>query len=291
MLTLLVGALVGPGIVSAAAGAKTLAAIHTAANAVTFQASMPDDPAAPAITTVAVSNDDNGLVTFQVNLANRPQITNNDHYAVFLSTDSNPNTGDKGAEGADYAVLVDNGRADLGHWTGSDYDFGVPQASLVFNYANGPVVKISAGELGGTTGFDFFVAALTDDPAGGSPHADFAPPAGHGTWSYQVKIAQLALSFVKLTTTPTTAKAGQAFTASMAISANRPDAIVQGVQVVCTATIAGHPVRARLQGFANDIARCAWQLPRSAKGKKINGSVGVTYQGLRVSHPFSRRIG
>jgi hypothetical protein len=272
------------------ASGRPLAAERFAANSATFQASLPEDAAAPAITTVAVSNGDNGLVTFRVGISNRSQLTNNDHYAVFLDTDSNASTGDTDAEGAEYAILVDSGRADLGRWNGSDFDFSVPQSSLVFTYASGPVLSFNAAELGGPTAFNFYVAALTDDPAGGDPHADFAPPTGHGTWNYQVKVTPLQLSFVKLTTTPTTPKAGQAFTVIMVIRGNKPDARKQGARAVCTASVARRSVKPAASGFANNTARCAWRLPRSVKGKTISGSVSATYQGLQVSHRFAARV-
>ena len=281
----LTGALAVP-----AAAAAPLRATHAAANSVTFQASVPEDAAAPAVTTVVVSNDDNGLVSFQVNLSNRPQLTNADHYYIFLDTDSNPNTGDTGINGAEYSIAVDGGRADLGKWNGSDYDYSVPQSSLVFTYAGGPVFKIAAGDLGNPTAFNFVVATASDDPAGGDPHIDFAPPAGHGSWSYAIKITPLTLSFVSLRTSPAKPKAGQPFTASMAISSSRPGVLAQGAQVTCAARLAGRALRARAQGLAASTARCSWQLPRSARGKTITGSVSVADQGLQVSHPFTARI-
>lgn len=289
-LKLAVGTALTVCALASSASGRPLAAERFAANSATFQASLPEDAAAPAITTVALSNDDTGLVTFRLGISNRSQLTNNDHYAVFLDTDSNARTGATDAEGAEYAILVDGGRADLGRWNGSDFDFRVPQSSLVFTYASGPVLSVNAAEIGRPTGFNFYVAALTDDAAGGDPHADFAPPTGHGTWNYQVKITPLQLSFVKLTTTPTTPKADQVLTVTMVIRSSQSEALKQGARVACMASVAGRSVKPAASGFANNMARCAWRLPRSAKGKTISGSVSVAYQGLQVSHRFAARV-
>ena len=76
------------------------ASAAVASNAQTFTDSTGEDPAAPDITSVAVSNDDTGLVTFQVNVANRPALTPDMLFLVFV--DSIPGEGDSESFGADY---------------------------------------------------------------------------------------------------------------------------------------------------------------------------------------------
>ena len=46
-----------------------------AANTVTYQDSTGENPAAPDITTIVVSNNDTGMITFKINIPNRPQFT------------------------------------------------------------------------------------------------------------------------------------------------------------------------------------------------------------------------
>ena len=60
---------------------------HVAANSQTFNDSVGEDAAAPDITSIAVSNDDAGLITFQVNISNRPALTPDMFLLVFLDTD------------------------------------------------------------------------------------------------------------------------------------------------------------------------------------------------------------
>lgn len=280
----LAGVLAVPGLAPASPA-------HRTANSTTFQASVPEDPLSPAITTVVVSNDDDGILTFQVNIGNRPQLAGSDHYGIFLNTDVNANTGDTMADGADYSIAIDDGRADLGKWNGSDFDFGVPQTSLVFTYTGGPTLKVAASDLGSPKGFEFFVGALTDDAAGGDPHADFAPPAGHGDWSYQIQIAPLTLSAANPKPAPAKPKSGKSFGVTMQVSANRTNALTQGVQVSCNAKAAGRTLTPKSSTFAASTARCGWVLPAAAKGKSVTGSVTVTYRGATVTRSFSVHVG
>lgn len=275
-------------VVPSVAGA---APTHRAANSVTFEASLPEDALAPAITTVVVSNDDDGMLTFQLNVGNRPQLAATDHYGVFVDTDSNPSTGDVQADGAEYWIAVDNGRADLGKWNGNDYDFDVAQTSLVFTYTGGPRLKVAAGDLGSPTSFQFYVVSLTDDVAGGDPHVDFAPPVGHGDWSYQMVIAPLTLSATSPKPAPAKPKAGKSFGVTMQVSANRTNALTQGVQVSCSAKVAGKTLKPKVSSFGGALARCAWALPASARGKTVSGTVTVTYQGATVTRHFSVHVG
>ena len=77
---------------------------HATANSQTFNDSVGEDPNAPDITSIAVSNDDAGLITFQVNISNRPALTPDMLLLMFLDTDNNAATGDPDSLGADYAI-------------------------------------------------------------------------------------------------------------------------------------------------------------------------------------------
>ena len=46
-----------------------------ASNRKSFPDSIGEDPQAPDVTSVTVSNDDTGLITFQINISNRPALT------------------------------------------------------------------------------------------------------------------------------------------------------------------------------------------------------------------------
>ena len=139
-------------------------------NSTTYPDSTGEDPAAPDITSVVVSNDDAGLITLQVNVSNRPTLTADMYFLIFLDTDKNQSTGASDFLGADYAIQLVPGAVDLFQWNGTTYVRAASQASLTFSYtATGPVIRVSAADLGKTKAFNFGVIAAsgsTVDAAG-----------------------------------------------------------------------------------------------------------------------------
>ena len=62
-------------------------------NTTTYPDSTGEDAAAPDITSVVVSNDDAGLITFQVTVSNRPTLTQDMEFLILLDIDKNASTG------------------------------------------------------------------------------------------------------------------------------------------------------------------------------------------------------
>src|SRR6185295_13766027 len=118
--------------VPAALGGST----RDAANSTTFNDSVGEDVNAPDITSVVVSNDDAGLITFQVNISNRPALTPDMYMLVFLDTDQNASTGATDFIGAEYAIELDPGAVTLFQWNGTDFTQASSQASLTYAYSN-----------------------------------------------------------------------------------------------------------------------------------------------------------
>src|SRR5919108_2579311 len=84
-------------LLSVGAGAGTLASAapaRVAANTTTYQDSTGENPAAPDITTVVVSNNDAGMITFRINIPNRAQLDRDMLVDLFVDSDNNPATGD-----------------------------------------------------------------------------------------------------------------------------------------------------------------------------------------------------
>jgi hypothetical protein len=266
-----------------------------ASNSQTFADSTGEDPGAPDITSVVVSNDDSGLITFQINVSNRPTLTQDMLFLIFLDTDSNPATGDNQADGADYALQLVPGFADLFKWNGSDYDAAPSQSSVVFSYAStGPTIKVSAADLGGIKAFNFSVAAVsgvtvdaTGNPVFTSAHSDSAPDPGHGMYAYKVLTA-VKLTVVSFETS--TAKAGKSFAASIGATENDTNGPIKNGTVTCHATLGGRPLAPDGRGVVNGLAICDWKLPKTARGKRFAGTVTVTVQGATVTRNFSVRV-
>ena len=63
------------------------------ANTTTYQDSTGEDPAAPDISTIVVSNDDAGMLTFRINIPNRPTLGQDMLFEIWVDTDNNPATG------------------------------------------------------------------------------------------------------------------------------------------------------------------------------------------------------
>jgi hypothetical protein len=270
---------------------------HAAANSKDFTDSVGEDPNAPDITSVNVSNDDAGNITFTINISNRPALTPDMFLLLFVDADKNPSTGEADLNGADYAIQLVPGAIDLFQWNGSDYVLASSQASLTFVYGTaGATIHISAADLNKTKGFNFGVIAVSGVTvdAAGNPNfdnirRDAAPDPGHGFWSYDV-LTKLVLTVTAFTTSPKPAKAGRTFSVSMAATENDTAGPVQSGTVACVATLAGKRIVAIRHVVANGIASCMWRIPKTAKGRLIRGTITLTVQGTRVTRPFTARF-
>ena len=277
----------------AALGGSSRAAVNTQ----TFTDSVGEDAAAPDITSVGVSNDDAGNITFAINISNRPALTPDMLVIVFLDTDQNSATGLAGALGSDYVILLEPGAINLLQWNGSDLVLAPSQTSLTYVYSTtGATIHISAADLGKTKAFKFgvrvdsgWVVTPTGDLDDTNVHSDLAPDPGHGFFTYQV-LTKLVLTVTAFTTSPKPAKAGRTFSVSMAATENDTGGPVQVGTVACVATLAGKRAVAVSHVVANGVATCVWRIPKTAKGRLMRGTITLTVQGTKVTRPFSARF-
>ena len=265
-----------------------------ASNSQTFADSTGEDAAAPDITSTAVSNDDSGLITFQVNVGNRPSLTADMLFLIFVDTVQG--SGDPQSFGADYAIQLEPAGIAVFHWNGSDYVYQ-QTPSLSFTYgAGGPTIKVNASSLGNARSVNFFLFAAsgitTDangDPSFDNIHVDVAPDRGRGTYGYQV-LMTVSLKPAGFTTSPNPARAGQPFSVGLAVTQSDTSAFVQQADIVCTATIAGVRLAVKTRRLVNGVAACVWRLPGTARGKTIRGTIVVSTQGAQLTRSFSARI-
>jgi hypothetical protein len=267
-------------------------------NTTTFPDSTGEDAAAPDITSVVVSNNDAGNITFQINISNRPALTPDMFVLLFFDTDQNSATGDASLLGIDDVIELDPGLVNLFHWNGTDFVAAPSQASLTYSYLpTGATIRISAADLGKTKAFRFravAVSGLTIDAAGNSDftnvHSDTAPDPGHGLFTYQV-LTKLVLSVTAFNTSPKPAKAGRPFSATLAANQNDTGGPVASGTVTCAATIAFKGIPAVTHILTNGVANCIWRIPATAKGKTLRGTITLTVHGVKVTRTFSSRIG
>jgi hypothetical protein len=274
---------------------------RSATNTTVFPDSTGEDALAPDITSTTVSNDDAGNMMFQIGVSNRPALTQDMFIAIVLDSDHNPATGDAqgilpGFTGTDHLIQLVPGEIDLFKWSGSDYTF-TAAPSLIYSYdATGPIVKIKASDLGSPKTLDFAVIAISGVTvdAQGNPdftnaHRDFSPDPGHGAFMYQV-LTKLTLTVTAFTTSPKPVKAGKPFSVGLAVNQSDTAAPVTQGRVACVARIAGKRVIARSSRVLNGVAVCAWTIPKTAKGKRIQGTISLTVQDAQVSRSFSLKV-
>jgi hypothetical protein len=279
----------------AAGGAWAPAATTVStANSTTFQDSTAERADSPDITTVVVSNTNAGEVTFKVN--GPPRLTDDMLVDLVVDSDNTASTGDPDT-GAEYAIELFGGEANLFRWDGTNFSRRTndpSQSTLTFSQLT---LKINASELGNTSRFNFAVTVITGitivngDLDFSAAHADFAPDLGHGLWNYTVNTAALKLIAKSYRLTPRRPLAGRTFTAALTVARNDTGAVLKGGTVVCTATVGGARITARVRRFVGTQARCAWQIPGSARGKPIRGSITVVFEGRRISRSFSATVG
>ena len=284
---------------TAAAGALpsgTASPTLAAANSTTYQDSTGEDPAAPDITTIVVSNDDAGVITFRTNIPNRSQYTTDMAIAMFIDSDANQATGDLESLGADYIIELFRGEIILFKWDGTDYPVSATQASLSYSWSGGPTVRINASDLNNTRRLNFDVIALSNiafDPVTGEPDfanakRDSAPVIGFFT--YEVKITPATLVVRRVTTTPATPVAGKPFTMRLVAARSDTGAVLQNGRVTCIGRVGNVRLRAQSAGVTGGAAVCTWLIPKTAKGKTFRGSTKVVFEGLGVSRSISRKI-
>lgn len=266
--------------------ALTVVALAGAGGSASYADASGDSGSGPDITSVQVTNDDRGNVTFTIALPNRPSPTPELFLLVFLDTDSDANTGDPQAGGADYALASDGGAAGLGKWNGSRHAFSVP-ASLVTSYAAGTLrISISAADLGTTSGFRFWIGV---DDAEDEDNWDAAPD--RGMWSYTIATAPLRLTAGQVVLQPARPVSGGAFSASIAVRRSDTGAPLTQATVTCRLMLDGRPLAgASGRVAAGGRATCAARVPRGAAGKLLRGTVTVRSGTASVTKTFSVRI-
>jgi hypothetical protein len=274
-------------------------ATRVTSNSQTFPDSVGEDPNAPDITSVVVSNDDAGAIAFKINISNRPALTSDMDVQLIMDSDNNAATGDPTAFGADYLIDLEPGQVGLYKYTPAtqDYRFASSQTSLTFSYdATGAAIHISAADLGGTKLLHFgaFVASGIVLDANGNPDftnakTDLAPDPGHGLYTYQV-LTKLTLAVQAFVYAPQPAKQGKNFVAGFAATESDTAGPVTNGTVACTASAGLKHLVALTHAVKNGVVACIWHVPLKTKGKMLRGTVSLTVQGTTVKRSFAVKI-
>jgi hypothetical protein len=295
VLAIAVAVVALPTVASGALASQTATAA-IAANSTTYMDSTGEDPTAPDITTIVVSNDDAGTITVRVNVPNRPQLTRDTAAFVDVDSDANQATGDPANFGADFIIQYIQGEAILFRWDGTDYRLSATQASLTSSWSGGPTFKINAAALKNTRRlrFDALVVSglVFDDTTGAidctNCKRDLAPLVG--LYDYNVKIKPPTLIVKSLKPTPKAPTAGLPFTLRLVAARSDTGAAVQNGRVTCVGRVGNVRLRAQVQRVQGGAAVCTWNLPSTAKGKSFRGSVAVVFEGLKASQSYAGKV-
>lgn len=282
---LLVTSLAAATLYASAAGARTLSQ--------TFTDPTGDSGTAADVTTVAVSNDSAGNVTFQIDVA--APFTSTQTIDILVDSDMSPSTGDPNAAGAEYDLYsqFSDNTWDVQAWNGSAWIEDQVQTVHVSHTATQLTFQVNRSELGNTSGLNFWVDSCDADCSAG--HEDQAPATG--TWSYQLDTSsggqKIRLSILALLA-PGSGRAGQGYTAAAVVERSDTNGFLDQGTVVCTTTIGGRAgprgtggfVSVTYQGSKVSASVCTWHLPKTATGKTVKATVTVSYQGATVSRTF-----
>jgi hypothetical protein len=144
---------------------------------------------APDITTVTVTNDASGRITFEIHIRNYNAIRPRISFVTLVDADRDPKSGT--LFGGEYAVNAGYYEADkyaaaVGRWNGTNFDFSRPSsysASFTPDGAGGRLrLEIDQKDLGNTSGFNFRVGAYWFISHPQIYDGDHGPDSG--SWSY-----------------------------------------------------------------------------------------------------------
>ena len=232
-----------------------------------------DAGSVPDITAVAVSNTDEGVLTFRVSANMAP----NTVLFANLDTDANPSTGSYGIDrtlgfgvmpsGAVLSLVFDsNGTVLPGVAVPATLASGVLQFTF-------PKETFAVDQM-----FGFWLRTASLDEANTS--YDDAPDVGF--WAYVLtKPAPPPPAVVKpVIGKPVTTSApiaGKRFTVSFPVTRSDSGAPMTGAAIACTTTVAGKVVPHR-HAFSGGSVRATLVIPKAAKGKQLMVTLTLTTQ-------------
>jgi hypothetical protein len=242
-----------------------------------------DSGPGPDITRVAVSADDAGILTFRIEIPNRPNPEPDFVLGINIDADNNAATGNSSLNGIDYMVIATATGSGVGRWNGSTFE--PTQSAVSASYASGVTLTLPAAEIGGSQDFRFWVGTWDDevDPA----NWDAAPGAGYFPYSLTDAPAPPAPPSITRVMLPATAllpKAGKTLTVrGIQIEIDGAE-IVTPETVACTLKVARRTIAPLGRG-------CRWRIPTGAAGKRGTLIVTLGYEGATVTQRYPLKVG
>jgi hypothetical protein len=258
------------GLVAALAGAAFLLVAQPALAARSFTDPAGDPTAnAPDVTTVNVSNNAQGDLTFRIETPNLADLAPDTYMFLIFDADRNSATGD--GDGADFYLIIDGADRTFGfyRWTGAQFEF-FPSTAQV-GYTGGATINFNKSVIGDSSSFLFWIQTFRGtDPA--TRGHDYAPDSGD--WQYDLEATQHRLGSMAIVAKPTPPRAGRLFS----LVVKWVDVIGENLhatpdKVTCSAKVAGRTLRL--------VGKCKWRIPANARGKTLSVRVTVVWQGAK----------
>jgi hypothetical protein len=284
--------------VAVAALGVILVAPAPAAGKAAFQDAVGENPDGVDISSVLVSNDIAGLLTFRINIPGRPAFTEDMRLWVWFDSDSNRATGLTQTEvaGRDYYILWDRDGVRLYRCGASSCTNATPQRTLGSSYRGGATLTIDAVEIKAKR-LRFAVqatAGIRYDPTTrrfdlSNATVDYAPERDR-FWSYNVRLGPSKLLVKSVSTTPARPQAGKSLNVRLAVIRDDTGTLLASGRVTCAARIAARALEPSSQGFSGRRATCVFAIPPGSEGQTLRGLATVAFAGRRVTKTFARRI-
>lgn len=218
-----------------------------------------DSTSAPDIQKVTLTDNGNGLVGVEIDLA---AVIPDDGSMVVLGIDADRNAKTGDSDGFEFAVVADATGAGLIRWDGGDWKpFNHQPASL----------SLVGGTLGftlsmsdfGVDSFNFVVMSFHGDDMDAAPE--------YGAFSYPDPAAKPAIAGIVVSAAALFPTAGKTFTVTAPQVKLTTGDIVAADSVTLTLTYQGKALK--------PVRQWAWVIPKAYKGKHLTLKVAVTYQG------------
>jgi hypothetical protein len=272
LLTLLLAGFLVPG-----------AAARSASNAVTFTDPTGDSGGAADITTVDVSNDDNGVITLKVSLPNRATPEQlSDILVIAINNDPNASN-NRGAY--PFALFVLSQGVQVMRFDGSRFvPFDAP--SLRATYSSGPTITFNRADFGISTRLALFAQIRNQN----AKVQDDAPD-GSAAYTYVVTIGPPPLAAGPVSAVPTVPVHGKAFSLRLPVTRTDSNTALPdvGVTVRCTSRVGKKAISGR-GSYTGGVATCTFRVPKTSRGKTLKAMLNLGYQGATISSSFSSRI-
>ena len=240
-----------------------------------------DSNGAPDITGVTVANDLSGMILFVVEVANRNGFVANDDLLIYVDSDRSAATGlpERGG-GVDYLLRIDatSQQLSLGRWNGVTFETA-PSTTLRGEWSNAYVVFVNRSDLGGTSGFAFFVRTRLQSGPGQS---DVAPTDAYLPYT----LSPPHIEVIRPVFSPAAPRAGSTFRLNSIQLAFETGETARATAFTCRATLAGKRTRGTGRGG------CAFKLPKTAKGKRFVITIAATAPGGKPEtfRPYAFRV-